>query len=452
MQAFRYHVFVCDQKKPEGAPCCSARGSAAVIDALRAEVGSRGLDRDVQVTPCGSLGLCEHGPNMVVYPEGVWYSGVTLADIPEIVRSHFGSGRPVERLMHHDSALLRAEMEENKRKRAAALRARDEAGVLPDDLNERIRAFQESRVLLTAIVLDVFTAVGQGATAADIAAKIGADARATGMLLNALVSLDMLRKRDGVFTNTPVAARYFTEGSRDNARMALMHTVHLWARWSTLTEAVRTGTCVEPPGREDGGEEWTDAFIEAMHQGARLRARQVVNAVGAAGVRRMLDVGGGSGAYSIAFAQANPDLRADILDLASVVPIASRHIAEAGIGDRVTACPGDLRVGPLGRDYDLVLISSICHMLDEDENRDLLRRAFEALARGGRVVIQEFVLDPDRAGPRSATLFALNMLVGTRHGNAYTEAEYAGWLREAGFGAVQRVRLPGPSSLIVAGK
>ena len=81
MLPFRFHVFVCDQQKPEGLPCCAARGGAQIIEALRREVHSQGLDGEVQVTACGSLGLCEHGPNLVVYPEGAWYSGVTTADI-----------------------------------------------------------------------------------------------------------------------------------------------------------------------------------------------------------------------------------------------------------------------------------------------------------------------------------------------------------------------------------
>ena len=110
MEPFRFHVFVCDQQKPEGVPCCTARGSAQVLDALRREINTRGLEDDVQVTTCGSLGLCEHGPNLVVYPEGIWYSGVTAEDVPELVRSHFQEGTPVERLARTDPATLRAEI------------------------------------------------------------------------------------------------------------------------------------------------------------------------------------------------------------------------------------------------------------------------------------------------------------------------------------------------------
>jgi (2Fe-2S) ferredoxin/predicted O-methyltransferase YrrM len=452
MEPFRYHVFACDQQKPEGVPCCNARGSGQVLDALRRELNTRGLADEVQVTVCGSLGLCEHGPNLVVYPEGLWYCGVTVADVAEIVQSHFAENRPVERLMRTDPASLRAEILTNREKMFAAQRARDAAGILPDDLNDRIRGFQESRVVLTALELDLFTAAGDGASAADVAARLHTDARATEALLNALAALRLLVKRNDRFVNSPAAARYFTAGSRDNARPALLHTAHLWHRWSTLTACVRAGTAVERDEIAGRGEDWTEAFIAAMHRNASERAPLVVRTVGAQDVLRLLDVGGGSGAYSIAFARANPALHADILDLAAVEPIAQRHIREAGVADRVRVRAGDLRCDALGEGYDMVFLSAICHMLDPAQNRDLLRRCMEALRPGGRIVIQDFILEPDKTSPRFAALFALNMLVGTRGGSSYSEPEYAAWLGEAGFREVHRVRLPGITGLMIGSR
>jgi (2Fe-2S) ferredoxin len=127
MEPFRCHVYMCNQVKPEGVPGCAANGSEAVIDAMRREIGKQGLDAEVQVTTCGSLGLCDRGPNMVVYPEGVWYSGVHVEDVPEIVREHFGQGRAVERLLSGEQSVLKGEIEENKRKYLASLRAQAEA-------------------------------------------------------------------------------------------------------------------------------------------------------------------------------------------------------------------------------------------------------------------------------------------------------------------------------------
>src|ERR1017187_6517287 len=125
MQPFHYHVFICDQNKPEGVPCCAARGSGATLEALRKEVGRRGLLDAVQITTCGSLGVCERGANLVVYPEGIWYSGVRPEDVPELVESHFVKGKPVDRLVNHDESALRAEIQSNRSKFMAAQRARD---------------------------------------------------------------------------------------------------------------------------------------------------------------------------------------------------------------------------------------------------------------------------------------------------------------------------------------
>jgi len=449
MQPFRYHVFACDQQKPEGAPCCSARGSRKVLDALRGEVAAQGLADQVQITACGSLGLCERGPNIVVYPEGVWYSGVTAGDVPELVRSHFHDGNPVERLVNRDVQAVRAEINSNKSKMQAGMKAKDAAGALPDDLAQTIRGFQDSRAVLTGIELDAFSAVANGASAGQAAAQMGTDPRATEMLLNALAALGLLSKHDGTFHNTAVSARYFVAGSPDDARAATMHTAHLWHRWSTLTDCVREGTAVARREPREVDDRWTRPFIAAMHRNARERAPHVVGAIGAAGVRRMLDVGGGSGAYSIAFAQASAELHAEVLDRPEVLELAQVHIDRAGLGGRVTTREGDLRADTFGQGYDLVLVSAICHMLSPGENRDLLRRCRQALAPHGRVVIQDFILEEDKTAPKMAALFSLNMLVGTEAGASYNESEYAEWLGEAGFGEAIRVRLPGPSGLMV---
>jgi (2Fe-2S) ferredoxin len=450
MQPFRYHVFACDQKKPDGMPCCSARGAPAVIDVLRRELALRGLLDAVQLTVTGSLGLCERGPNVVVYPDGVWYSGITPADVSEIVAEHFVNGRPVERLMNQDAGAVKTEITENRNRMLAALKARDAAGVVPDDLMETMRAYQPSRILLSAVELDVFSAVSStGADATAVARVLGSDPRATEALLNALVALGVLEKRGGVFANSPLASRFLAAGSADDARAALRHNLSLWQTWSGLTETVRTGKPARSGDMGTRGDDWTIPFIAAMHKNAALRAPLVVGAIGTAGVKRMLDVGGGSGAYSIAFARSSPELLAEVFDLGTVTPLADQHIAEAGLEGRVRTRVGDLTRDEFGGPYDLVLLSAICHMLGPDGNRELLRRAWSALGRGGRVAIQDHIMDDDKTRPRAGALFAINMLVGTPSGSTFSEAEYRSWLEEAGFSGVERIRLPGPNDLIL---
>jgi (2Fe-2S) ferredoxin/predicted O-methyltransferase YrrM len=447
---FRYHAFVCTQEKPEGVPCCSAAGSFRVLDTLHRELGAAGLADDVQVSTCSCLGLCDSGPVMVVYPEGTWYAKLGPSEVKEVVTSHFKDGKKVARLESSDYEAMKAEMLDHREKYLAHLKADDAAAVLPDNIVALIRGFMPSRAVLTALELDVFTAVGSGASAQQVAGKIQCAVRATESLLNALVALKLLEKRDGIYTNSPVAARFFVEGSPDSARLGQLHTVNLWKRWSTLTEAMKAGTSVAP--RIDGNS-WAKPFIAAMDVNSRGRAPAVVQAVGVNGARRMLDLGGGSAAYSIAFAKAVPGLQCEIVDLEEVLPIAQEYIRKAGLSDRITTRGGDMLTTPLDAGkYDLVLLSAICHMFSPEENQQLLKRAYDALAPKGRLVISDFVLDPDKTAPRFGALFALNMLVGTRAGSSYSEPEYAAWLKEAGFADTKRVPMPGPASLMIATK
>jgi (2Fe-2S) ferredoxin/predicted O-methyltransferase YrrM len=445
MEPFRHHLFVCSQEKPEGATCCPGNGSLRVLQALQRELGSQGLDNEVQVTTCGCLGLCDDGPIMITYPGGLWYHKVKEEDVPEIV-GYLRSGNVVSRLAWSEAQAMKAAMTEHRDHYRAMVKARDEAGILPDDLNEMIRAFMPSRAVLTALELDVFSAVASGASAERVAQKIHADSRATEMLLNALVSLKLLDKADGTFVNTPASARFFSEGSRDNARAGLLHTANMWQRWSTLTECVRVGTSVETRARDDN---WVKAFIAAMDRNAKERSGALVKAIGTKGIKRMLDLGGGSGAYSIALARAIPGLKAEILDLSDVVPLAQENIRKAGLADRITTRPGDMLRDLLGENYDLILVSAICHMFSPEENRELFQRTYNALAPKGQLVVQDFILEPSKTAPRAAALFSLNMLVATQAGSSYSEPEYTNWLRSAGFSDVRRVRLPGPGGLMI---
>lgn len=446
MQPFHHHVVVCTQQKAENVTCCAGAGSFSILDAVYGELGAAGLSDDVIVSSCGCLGLCDSGPVMIVYPEGSWYVKLTPADVKEIVTSHIAQGKPVTRLVRNDYAAMREEILDHRQKYFAMVKGKDAAGVLPDDLFETIRAFMPSRVILTALELDVFTALGEGCNANELAKRIAADPRGTEALLNALVSLGLLQKEDGIFRNAASAARFLAEGSGDSARQAQLHTANMWKRWSHLTESVKSGRPA-PSVRDD---EHVGTFIAAMDHGARGRVRSITQALQLNGTRRVLDLGGGSGAYSIAFAKAVPELRSEIVDLPEVAHIAQQHIAKAGLSDRVTVRPGDMLTVELpAQSYDLVLLSSICHMFSPEENRVLFARARNALAPKGRIAIADFIVDPGKASPRSATLFALNMLVATRGGGTYSEPEYEAWLKAAGFGEVKRIRMPGPINLIV---
>jgi (2Fe-2S) ferredoxin/predicted O-methyltransferase YrrM len=452
MEPFRFHLFVCTQQKPEGVSSCSASGSFAVLSALDREMQERGLNHrslnnEVQLTTCGCMGLCDEGPVMVVYPAGVWYRRVQPSDVSEIVDVHLRDGKLVDRLVWNDAAAMKAMAVEHGEKYREALAAREKAGVLPDRLDQMIRGYMPSRCMLTALELDIFTAVGEGGNAEQIGAKIHANARAAGMLLNALVALGLLSKSGDDYKNTPESARFFVQGSKDNHRNGLLHTANIWHRWSTLTDAVRSGTRV--PARRDDNPEWTRNFIAGTQRHAKDRAPLVVKALGTTGVRRILDLGGGSGAYSIAFAKASPNVQCEILDVPEVVPLTAEYVRQAGVSAQVSLRTGDMLRDDFGSGYDIIMLNAICHMFSEEQNRDIFRRAHQALAPNGRLVVQDFILNPEKTGPQHAALFSLNMLVNSEAGASYSESEYTHWMKAAGFTEVCRINLPGPSSLIV---
>lgn len=137
MEPFRFHLFICTQQKPEGVISCPGSGSLAVLDALDRETLARGLIREVQLTTCGCMGLCDEGPVMVVYPEGVWYRRLRPSDVGEIMDAHLNGVNPVERLVWNDAPAMKAMSVEHGEKYRAAMAARDKTGMLPDQGSPR---------------------------------------------------------------------------------------------------------------------------------------------------------------------------------------------------------------------------------------------------------------------------------------------------------------------------
>jgi cyclopropane fatty-acyl-phospholipid synthase-like methyltransferase len=201
---------------------------------------------------------------------------------------------------------------------------------------------------------------------------------------------------------------------------------------------MKTGRPVEPAVEKWAGGR-TEAFIGAMECLARRRAPILAEQVDLSDARRLLDVGGGPGTYSIEFCKRYPRLEATVFDLPQVVPIARKRIAEAGLAGRISAEAGDYQADPLGAGYDVALLFSILHSNGPDENRRLLSKTFRALNPGGRALILEFLVDDSKTRPAFGALFGINMLVNTQQGDVYSESEIRGWLEDAGFVEIKRL-------------
>lgn len=452
MEPFRFHIYICTQKKPEGAPSCFNIGAQEALAALNHELEKAGVSDDVQITTCGCLGICGKGPNMVIYPEGTWYTGLNTQRISKIVNDHIVGNNPVEEFMIKDSASLKKEIIAHEQMVQTIKDLMAKAGVVPEELNQFMRGFMESRLFLTAVELDLFTAVGSGAKSADIAKTIHTDPRATEALLNALTAIHVLEKEDNTFKNTSLTSKYLIKDSEYDSRIATMHIVGLWHRWSTLTESVKKGTSVAVERGEERDEDETRAFIAAMHKNAVFRAGKTAEILDLNGVNKILDLGGGSGAYSIAFAKHKPDITATVFDLPAVIPLTQKYVAEEGLQDRVKLIEGNMVADSYGEGYDLVWISAICHMFGPDENLNIFEKVYNALNPNGRIIVQDFILDDHKTSPRFGAVFALNMLVNTKSGSSYSKQEYFDWMSSAGFKDTNFMPLPGPTNLIIAKK
>ncbi|MBI5528680.1 MAG: methyltransferase domain-containing protein [Deltaproteobacteria bacterium] len=323
---------------------------------------------------------------------------------------------------------------------------------MPDEINSILRGYQPARTLLTAVELDVFSAIGRGATAQDVAKKIKSSPRGTEILLNALAALGFVNKTGEVFRNSGIADEFLREGAKNDSRLPILHTANQWRRWSEMTDCVRRGKPADLKPMKSRGAGWRNPFIAAMHRNAASRAPRLAAALDLRGVRSVLDVGGGSGAFSVAFARANPAIRATVFDLPNVTPLTREYVGQSDVAKRVRTRDGDYLKDDFGEGYDLVLFSAVLHINSPAENKRLLKKAFRALNSGGRVVIHDSVMDRSKTKPASGALFALNMLVSTHKGNSYSGAEYGRWLKDAGFSGLQTIPLPGPSGLMIGRK
>jgi len=327
----------------------------------------------------------------------------------------------------------------------------EQEGMTIGSIMELSRAFQGSRILLTAYELGVFTALGdEEKSSEEIAPLIGSDPRGTDRFLNALCVMGLLSKSGGRFANSRAAAQFLVKGKPDYLS-GLMHTVHLWDSWSTLTGAVRHGGMVVQRPVEQQDNKWFEAFIAAMHARAVNEAPALVGRLDLAGVSRVLDVGGGSGAFSMAFVRARSDISATIFDLPNVVPLARGYIEAEGLGDRIDTVSGDYNRDELPGGYDLAFLSAIIHSNSATQNLALFGKVSRALNPGGRIAVSDFIMNDDRTSPSFGAHFALNMLVNTPRGDTYTATEIKAWMTDAGMSFVER-EAPGGAGLMIGRK
>ena len=323
------------------------------------------------------------------------------------------------------------------------------AKITEESILELARGFMASRVLLSGAELDLFTLLAEKyLTAEEIAAATKTDLGKLAILLDALSALGFLVKIDGRYRAAPSAAPFLSAAAPDSILPMVLHMGTVWHNWSEITDIVLGKTT---PGLKTKGalaEGNRKAFIGAMHVVASKAAPEVVAAINPGQARRLLDVGGGSGTYTLAMLSAVPEMRATLFDLPPVIEMARERIQAADMLDRVELVNGDFYKEELPPGHDLVLLSAIIHQSGYEQNEVLYGKIYHALNPGGRIVIRDHVMSADRTQPLEGALFAVNMLAGTSGGRTYTFDEIKDGLTAAGFTRINLIQTKGMFSLV----
>jgi 2-polyprenyl-3-methyl-5-hydroxy-6-metoxy-1,4-benzoquinol methylase len=327
----------------------------------------------------------------------------------------------------------------------------------PTTIFDTLFAYEQSAALKSALELDLFTAVDEGAqTAVAIANRCAASERGIRILCDFLTTLGLLTKAASTYQLSPEATVFLSQRSPaylgTMARFLLMPGVR--NNFEDLTGAVRRGG-VQPSGNTvtDENPIWIE-FARSMTPMMVPAAHAIADLIDAssAGAMKVLDIAASHGIFGITIAQRNPRAEIVAVDWKNVLPIAEENARAAAVGDRYRTLHGDAFQVDFGHGFDVALVTNFLHHFDTPTCTSFLKKIHAALQPGGRVVILEMVPNPDRVSPPVPARFALTMLAGTLAGDAYTFDEFREQLESAGFRNVSAHAIPTPETVLLATK
>ena len=309
------------------------------------------------------------------------------------------------------------------------------------DISAITYGFIASKALFAALELDVFTKIGGGADTVDrIAEAIDVAPNRTRTLLTALKTVGLVTETDGRFANAPATATYLVAGGPGDFRdyVRVVNGGLLYEGLRHLDQALRGQRIFADRGFYEGivyaeGGVGGAAFSAAQHAGSLGPARMLARRIDLGAARTLLDVGGGSGAYTLAFLKQNPQLQATILDFPDTVPTSTRYAAQAGVSDRIRHVAGNAITTDWPDGQDVILMSYLWSAVGRDDIRVLARRAHESLRPGGLVLVHDFMVDDAHEAPAFAALYLLSSVLDNPQAECLTPAFVEGALRDAGF-------------------
>ena len=327
--------------------------------------------------------------------------------------------------------------------------------VSPERIMQLATGHWSLKALAVAVDLSIFTSLkGQDLRATQLGELIGVPVRSLERLLNANAALGFLDKSGDTYRNTDVAETYLVEELPgylgDFIKLA---GIYGFAKWTRFKECVVNDTPIEDIDDDfRHSEDRMQYFIRAMHNNAKGPARFLTTIPNLEGRTHLLDLGGGSGVYCVALTEKYPDLRATMVDFPPVCKVAVEFVQQCRTKDRIEIVEGDVLTDELTVRGDVILLSQVLHGMSEQQCRSLINKCYGWTLPGGIVIVHEFILDDSKASPLYPALFALNMLIATQGGNAYTKGELTGWLKEAGYREISYHGTHGPSTFIIGCK
>jgi predicted nicotinamide N-methyase len=297
--------------------------------------------------------------------------------------------------------------------------------------------FMGSQALFAALELGLFTALAEQPCGLDrLAARLQAPSGPLSVLLTTCQGLGLITRDGGAYANSPAAQRFLVRTAHSYVGDYYLRQVStLIYERLPLVRALLAGQLGEPLdyGHTLATPQVTEEFIRGQHAGSLGPARLLARTHDFSRSTRLLDLGGGSGAFAIEAVTSVPTLSAMVFDLPQVVSVTERIVEEAGLASRITCSGGDLRTDPWPVGADVILLSYIVSCYAPETLDTLLSRALAYLPSGGELLVHDFALYPDRSGPRNTALFLFGQLTASAQTHAYTVDELAAAMRRAGY-------------------
>ena len=310
-----------------------------------------------------------------------------------------------------------------------------------DDFRNAITAYRLPRVLIAALELNLFTAIGTDVwTIPDLARDMKVSERGLAILCRNLAMAGLLKKKGETYRNSRLGATGLNAQHPayrgDYLRLITSH----WADWGRLLESVKTGLPLDHDEPEEP--DYRRQFTWAMHHRTLETAPKIAAQIDLGGAQTLLDLGGGPGTYAMAFLAKNPTLLATVCDRPAALDVAKEIASTHNAGARLSYLPLDVMTEDIPGAYDVIWYSNVLHIYSSKDNQALFRRALASLNPGGRLLIQDaFLHDREGLFPEEASLFAVSMLLFTERGNTYSAAETRAWLTDAGFERIKVLRM-----------